>query len=99
MTMPFNTLAYAEQLKRAGFTDEQARLLAEARLELAEAQRDIETLKGGRPASLDELNQLKLRLIPAETLLGNWTWVLGLVAMIAAGVTLLMLALVVPGPP
>ena len=90
-------LSYAERLQRSGFSDTQAKALAEIRLEMERANNQINTLrdevnalKGGRPARAEDLHQLELRLIPAETFLGNWPWLLGMAAMVAAIVSLLL---------
>ena len=97
MPLPFDTLAYAESLKHSGFTEDQAKALAEMRLDLEHAKGEIEalrkevsTLKVGQPASAEEVHQLKVRLILAETFVGNWPWTLGMVVLVAAVVSLLL---------
>lgn len=92
--LEFDTLNYSESLHRSGFSEAQAKALAEVRLEVERSKTEIKTLrdevdalKVGRPASEDALHKLELRVIPAETFLGNWPWLL---AMVAAIVSLLL---------
>lgn len=95
--LEFDTLNYSKSLQRSGFSEEQAKALTEIRLEVERSKNEIKTLRGevdtlkvGRPASEEALHKLELRMIPAETFLGNWPWLLAMVAMIAATVSLLL---------